>query len=149
MYIYVILFDRKACFMKRREAREALFVLLYEMSFNSPEELEETILKAKENRDIDDAYILQSIHGIYEHLSEIDQKISAHARGWSLERLSRTTLAIMRISVYEMQYAEIPYTISINEAVEIAKKYDHDQAPTFINGILNAIATASGLKNKA
>ena len=136
-------------FMKRRDAREALFVLLYEMSFNMPEELEETILKAKENRDIDDAYIMQSIYGIYEHLDEIDQKISAHARGWSLERLSKTTLAIMRISVYEMHYAKIPYTISINEAVEIAKKYDHDQAPTFINGILNAIATASGLKNKA
>lgn len=135
--------------MKRRDAREALFVLLYEMSFNAPEELEKTILKAKENREIDDAYIMQSIHGIYEHLDEIDQKISSHARGWSLERLSRTTLAIMRISVYEMHYADIPYTISINEAVEIAKKYDHDQAPTFINGILNAIATASGLKNKA
>ena len=135
--------------MKRRDAREALFVLLYEMSFNTPEELEETILRAKENRGIDDAYIMQSIHGIYENLDQIDQKISAHARGWSLERLSRTTLAIMRISVYEMQYAEIPYTISINEAVEIAKKYDHDQAPTFINGILNAIATESGFKNKA
>lgn len=135
--------------MKRRDAREALFVLLYEMSFNTPEELEETILKAKENREIDDPYILQSIHGIYEHLDEIDQKISVHARGWSLERLSRTTLAIMRISVYEMHYAEIPYTVSINEAIEISKKYDHDQAPTFINGILNAIATASGFKNKA
>lgn len=135
--------------MKRRDAREALFVLLYEMSFNAPEELEETILKAKEDREIDDAYIMQSIHGIYDHLEEIDQKIIAHARGWSFERLSRTTLAIMRISVYEMHYAEIPYTISINEAVELAKKYDHDQAPTFINGILNAIATASGLKNKA
>ncbi len=135
--------------MRRRDAREALFVLLYEMSFNTPEELEETILKAKENREIEDAYIMQSIHGIYEHLDEIDQKIVAHARGWSFERLSRTTLAIMRISVYEMHYADIPYTISINEAVELAKKYDHDQAPTFINGILNAIATASGLKNKA
>ena len=59
--------------MKRRDAREALFVLLYEMSFNTPEELEETILRAKENREIDDPYILQSIHGIYEHLDEIDQ----------------------------------------------------------------------------
>lgn len=135
--------------MRRRDAREALFVLLYEMSFNTPEELEETILKAKETREIEDAYIMQSIHGIYEHLDEIDQKIVAHARGWSFERLSRTTLAIMRISVYEMHYADIPYTISINEAVELAKKYDHDQAPTFINGILNAIATASDLKNKA
>ena len=135
--------------MKRRDAREALFVLLYEMSFNMPEELEDTILKAKENRDIDDEYIMKSIRGIYDHIEELDQKISAHARGWSLERLSRTTLAIMRISVYEMHFAEIPYTISINEAVELAKKYDHDQAPTFINGILNAIATESGLKNKA
>ena len=135
--------------MKRRDAREALFVLLYEMSFNMPEELEDTILKAKENRDIDDEYIMKSSRGIYDHIEELDQKISAHARGWSLERLSRTTLAIMRISVYEMHFAEIPYTISINEAVELAKKYDHDQAPTFINGILNAIATESGLKNKA
>ena len=143
------MFDRKAFFMKRRDAREALFVLLYEMSFNTPEELEETILRAKETRDIEDAYIMQSIHGIYDHLEEIDQKIAAHARGWSFERLSRTTLAIMRISIYEMHFAEIPYTISINEALELAKKYDHDQAPTFINGILNAVATASGLKNKA
>lgn len=135
--------------MRRRDARDALFVLLYEMSFNAPEELEETILKAKETREIEDAYIMQSVHGIYEHLDEIDQKIVAHAHGWSFERLSRTTLAIMRISVYEMHYADIPYTISINEAVELAKKYDHDQAPTFINGILNAIATASGLKNQA
>ena len=111
--------------------------------------MEETILKAKENREIDDAYIMQSIHGIYDHLDEIDQQIAAHARGWSLERLSRTTRAIMRISVYEMAYAEIPYTISINEAVELAKKYDHDQAPTFINGILNSVAITLGLKNKA
>ena len=126
--------------MKRRDAREALFVLLYEMSFNAPEELEETILKAKEDREIDDAYIMQSIHGIYDHLEEIDQKIIAHARGWSFERLSRTTLAIMRISVYEMHYAEIPYTISINEAVELAKRYGGNADASFINGVLGGIA---------
>ncbi len=132
--------------MKRREAREALFVLLYEMSFNDSCELEGVIEREKENRDIDDDYILSSIRGIYMHMSDIDEKISENAHGWKLERLSKISHAIMRISVYEMLYADIPFTVSINEAVELAKKYDHDQAPTFINGILNTIATASGLK---
>lgn len=132
--------------MKRREAREALFALLYEMSYNAPEELEDTIDRARENRDLEDEYILTSIRGIYKNRDEIDMMIASHAKGWSLERLSRTTLAIMRISVYEMLFAAIPYTISINEAVEIAKKYDDEQSPTFINGILNAVALAAGLK---
>jgi len=134
--------------MKRREAREALFVLLYEMTFNSPEELESTIEIAKENRDIEDAYILNSIRGIYDNLKTIDSVIEVNAKGWKLNRLSKTTLSILRLSVYEMLYGEIPYTVSINEAVEIAKKYDHDQAPTFINGILNTVAQKHGLKDK-
>ncbi len=134
--------------MKRREAREALFVLLYEMTFNAPEELEATLEIAKDNRDIEDPYILTSIHGIYENLNSIDSVIEENAKGWKLNRLSKTTLSILRLSVYEMLYGEIPYTISINEAVELAKKYDHDQAPTFINGILNTVAQKHGLKDQ-
>ncbi len=132
--------------MKRREAREALFILLYEMTFNAPEELETVLETEGEKRDLDDAYLQSSIRGIYEKLDVIDQKIAAHARGWSLERFSRVTRSILRISVYEMSFTDIPFTISINEAIELAKKYDHDQAPQFINGILNAIAEAEGLK---
>ena len=134
--------------MTRREAREALFVLLYEMTFNSPEELEATIETAKESRDIENEYILASIHGIYDNLEAINSVIEDNAKGWKLSRLSKTTLSILRLSVYEMLYGEIPYTISINEAVELAKKYDHDQAPTFINGILNTVAQKHGLKDK-
>lgn len=135
--------------MKRREAREALFILLYEMTFNSPEELEMVLETEGEKRDLDDAYLQSSIRGIYEKLDIIDQKISTHARGWSLERFSRITRSILRISVYEMSFTDIPYVISINEAIELAKKYDHDQAPQFVNGILNAIAEADGLKVRA
>ncbi len=135
--------------MKRREAREALFVLLYEMSFNRPEELEETLEREGEKRDLNDAYLLSSIRGIYEKRDILDDAIARNAHGWTLERLSRVTLAILRISVYEMTYTDIPYTISINEAVELAKKYDHDQAPTFINGILNAVAETNGLKKNS
>lgn len=132
--------------MKRSEAREALLVLLYEMSFNPAEELEDTILKEKDNRDLDDPYLIDAVHGIYEHLSEIDEKIGAKIHGWRLNRLSRISHAILRISVYEMLYADIPFSISINEAVELAKKYDSDEAPAFINGVLNAVAEAANLK---
>ena len=134
--------------MTRREAREALFVLLYEMTFNTPDELEQTIETAKENRDLEDQYILNSVHGIYDNLEAIDREIEDNAKGWKLNRLSKTTLSILRLSVYEMLYGEIPFTISINEAVELAKKYDHDQAPTFINGILNTVASKNGLKEQ-
>ncbi len=132
--------------MKRREAREALFKLLYEMTFNAPEELENVIEIEKNERDIEDEYLLDSVRGIYSHLDEIDEKISQNSVGWKRERLSKVSLSIMRISVYEMCYAGIPFSISINEAVELAKKYDHDKAPAFINGILNAVAVSSGLK---
>ena len=134
--------------MTRREAREALFVLLYEMTFNTSDELDATIEIAKENRDIEDAYILTSVRGIYDNLSTIDTMIEENAKGWKLNRLSKTTLSILRLSIYEMLYGNIPFTISINEAVELAKKYDHDQAPTFINGILNMVAQKNGLKDK-
>lgn len=133
--------------MTRREAREALFVLLYEMTFNTPDELEATIDIAKESRDLDDDYIHSSVHGIYDSLEAIDKIIEENAKGWKLSRLSKTTLSILRLSIYEMLYGQIPYTISINEAVELAKKYDHDQAPTFINGILNSVAQKHGLKD--
>lgn len=146
MYNYVI--NREANAMTRREAREALFVLLYEMTFNSPEELESTVENASEDRDLSDAYILSTARGVYEKKEEIDARISENARGWTLSRMSRTTLSILRISIYEMLFGNIPYNVSINEAVELAKKYDHDQAPTFINGILNTIALKAGLKDK-
>ena len=134
--------------MKRREAREALFTLLYEMTFNTKDELEITVANARERRDLEDEYILSSVYGVYEHLEDIDALIEQNAERWSIKRISKTTLSILRLSVYEMIYAKIPYTISINEAVELAKKYDHDQAPVFINGILNAIASKKGLKDK-
>lgn len=134
--------------MKRREAREALFALLYEMTFNTKDELADTVANARERRDLEDDYILTSIFGVYEHLDEIDALIEANSQKWALNRISKTTLSILRLSIYEMLYAAIPYTISINEAVELAKKYDHDQAPTFINGILNTVAGKKGLKDK-
>jgi N utilization substance protein B len=78
----------------------------------------------------------------------LDEKIVGTSGGWSIARMSKITRTILRLSAYEMLYrTDIPYNISINEAVELAKKYEDEKAPAFVNGILNAIATKEGLKN--
>jgi len=131
--------------MTRREAREELFKLVYEKNIRSESATE--IYEAESlERDISDKYIKKAFVGIFEKVDEIDALISENARGWKIHRLSKVTLAIIRISVYEMLFGEIPVSISINEAIELAKKYADDSAPSFVNGILNTIAKQKGLK---
>ncbi len=131
--------------MTRREAREELFKLVYEKNIRN-ESAQEIYEAESLERDIADKYIKTAFVGVFENVEEIDALISENARGWKISRLSKVTLAIIRISVYEMLFAEIPVSISINEAVELAKKYADDSAPSFVNGILNTIAKQKGLK---
>ncbi|MBQ7324814.1 MAG: transcription antitermination factor NusB [Clostridia bacterium] len=134
--------------MKRREAREALFALLFEMSFATPEEaavLYETECQ-ETDRDLDDDYIRDGYKGALENLEKIDELISSASKGWKIARLARVTLALLRLGVYEMCFAGLPYHIAINEAVELAKVYGEDKSPGFINGVLNQIAILQGLK---
>ncbi len=134
--------------MTRREEREALFALLFEMSFSEITAAEDILEIEKTQRDYDAAYILDGYHGVIEHIEEIDLLIESNAKGWKLSRLSRVTLAILRLAVYEMLCTDLFFAVAINEAVELAKKYDHERAPSFINGILNKIATDKGLKTQ-
>ena len=74
---------------------------------------------------------------------DLDELIGKYSNGWSSERMSKISLAILRLSVFEMKYLDdVPMSVSINEAVELAKKYDNDDAPAFINGVLNTLAKA-------
>ena len=134
--------------MNRREARETVFTLLYERNFQKDESAALQYGQALELRELaDDTYMREVYLGVCENTDALDEKIVAHSGGWSIARMSRITRTILRISTYEMLYRnDIPFNISINEAVELAKKYEDDKAPAFINGILNAIATAEGLK---
>ena len=90
--------------------------------------------------DNDRAYIEAAVSGVREHAQEIDAEISACLRGWTLARLSRVDLAILRLSVYEMQYAGIPAAVSINEAVELTRKYSSEASCPFVNGVLGTIS---------
>ena len=74
-------------------------------------------------------------------LPEIDEKINSVSEGWPVNRLGKAELAIMRLAVYEMLYDEdIPVNVAINEAVELAKNYGGDNAPSFVNGVLAKLA---------
>jgi N utilization substance protein B len=129
--------------MTRREAREAVFSLLFETEFRSDEETAEIFATSCEERElIPDDYIKNTYYGIQEHKGELDEKIAAHARGWKTERLTRVSRSILRLAVYEMLYCkEIPASVSLNEAIELAKKFEDEKARPFINGVLNSIKT--------
>ena len=78
--------------------------------------------------------------GAWEHIDEIDDAIAKNAKGWKMERISKMSLSVMRIAGYELLFTDTPAPIVINEAIEIDKLYDGDDAPAFVNGVLNAIA---------
>ena len=133
--------------MKRSEAREFAFKLIYEAEVQKDKDTASLISDTEEGQEFSaDGYIRGTLAGVAEWHEEIDGLISDHAHGWKLSRISMTSGAILRLAIYEMLHTDIPFSVAINEAVELAKKYDHDKAPKFINGILNAIAESKGLK---
>jgi len=78
--------------------------------------------------------------GVEAHREQLDAAISAHAKGWELERIAPLELNVMRVALYEIEYADTPVEVAIDEAVELAKEYCGADAPGFVNGILGAIA---------
>ena len=136
--------------MKRSEAREYAFKLIYESDIQKDKPISDLIADTAEEQEFTaDSYICKTLSGICEYREELDAIISENAHGWKLSRISRVSGAILRLGIYEMLYGEIPFGVAINEAVELAKKYDHDKSPKFINGILNAVAESKGLKHSA
>ena len=127
---------------QRRAAREAVLALLFETEYHEDEAPEAILNRAAEARDVDvkDNYLRKEYYAIMEHIREIDALLGRHAKGWRTDRLSRVSRAILRLGAYEVVFAEkIPAPVAINEAVELAKKYDDPKARSFINGVLNAI----------
>lgn len=127
--------------MTRKEARETAMCLLFEQEFRAEETPEEIYEISLENREIqDDDYLRRVFFGTNENREQIDSTIGKHAHGWKTERMSRVSRAVCRIAVYEMLFEkDIPAPVSINEAIELCKKYDEDKARRFVNGVLNAV----------
>lgn len=152
--------------MSRKLAREIAFKIVFSNNFqfedveiNNVEDAEEirkaqlleNIISDKNseedtknvNDDIsaeDKKYITEVTKGVAEKINELDEKIKPYLKGWTMDRIGKTDLAILRLAVYEIFYRDdIPYKVSINEAVELAKSFCDDSSPSFINGVLAGI----------
>lgn len=127
--------------MTRRELRENMFKMLFRVEFHREEEMPEQFGLFEEEleniKEEDKAYLTAKTDGILAHLNEIDNEINDKSVGWKTSRMGKVDLAILRLAVYEIRYEEdIPVKVSINEAVELAKKYGTDDSSSFINGVL-------------
>lgn len=125
--------------MSRKQAREGAMKLLYQMESNDDfSDTEMTLFL--ENFPFDkkeEKYIIESINTIRENLEDIDFHIKQNLESWSIHRLAKVDLAALRISIYEILYRkDIPTEVSINEAIEIVKKYSNNDSFKFINGVL-------------
>lgn len=127
--------------MNRKLARENAFVLIFEKNFRD-DAVEEIIKDAIEARNFEyDDYVETVFKGVYENLNTIDARISENLKNWKLSRISKVSLSILRLAVFEMLYVDsIPQSVSINEAVELAKKYSTQDDASYINGVLGALA---------
>ncbi len=127
--------------LKRKEAREIVVGLLFETEFKTEESTAAVFAISTENREIpDDEYIKRAYFGVHDNKEKIDELIGAHAHGWKTNRLTRLSRSVMRLAVYEMLFEEtIPASVSINEALELTKKFDDPQARAFVNGVLNSV----------
>lgn len=127
--------------MTRFEAREQGFFLIFEMNFNT-DNITDIVNSAEETRDmVFDEYAKELALGVYNTKDDLDEIIASHLKkGWTLKRISKASLSILRLALYEMTYVDsVPSSVAINEAVELAKKYTIDESK-FINGILGAIS---------
>lgn len=127
--------------MTRRELRDYIFRILFKVEFNSIDEMEEqmdyTLFDIEDIQAEDEKYITDKVRAILNVLSDLDTVIEGISEGWKLERLGKAELAILRLAVYEIKYDEdIPYKVSVNEAIELAKKYCNPDAAGFVNGLL-------------
>lgn len=131
--------------MNRRQLREHVFKMLFRVEFNQLEEMPEQIRIYMEDMYEEDQtqlnYIHKKVDAIIEKIPELDQIINEKSEGWSTTRMGKVDLTIIRLAVYEMKMDDdIPVSVAINEAVELAKCFGQDESPSFINGVLAKIA---------
>ncbi len=136
--------------MSRTEIRELAFKLIYSLEIQTEEDLDEQLNLYVNDNEIDDTkaieYIKDVIFGINEKNDDIEEIIKSSLDSkWTIERVSKINLSILKLAIYEIKYKNIPFKAEINEAVELAKKYGEDSSSKFINGALAKVVKEMNL----
>ena len=129
--------------MDRKIARAHAMKLIYEweMGGDGGEDTRMNLLGV-EPGERESQYMNRMFEGVVVNEEKLDAQIAAHLRGWTIERLSKVDLAILRLGAYELMLGEVPAGIVINEAVDLANQYSTDKAGSFINGVLGSLSRA-------
>ena len=131
--------------MKREEIREKTMQLVYQMDITGDFEVADLSIIEENVKAAGKKQAAETLAALQDHHEEIDRIISENLDNWTLERIAKTDLAILRTAVAEMVYVDsIPVSVSINEAVELAKKYGDDRSYAFINSVLGKISRGLG-----
>ncbi len=134
--------------MKRRKAREQALQILFQLDIKK-EKPSAAVLRSfwMEYQPDDEvrAFAEEMVKGTYKHLAEINKLIRECAKNWSVDRMAAVDRNVLRMAVYEILYRkDIPSSVTINEAIEIAKKYGTEESGSFVNGILDNVARKTG-----
>ena len=126
--------------MKIEEAREKTMQLVFQMDANNDFNYENLSIISEDRNVLKSGQALRVLKAIKEHISDIDETISSHMDKWKIDRIGKAGLAILRVAVAEILYVEeVPQAVSINEAVELSKKYGDAKSSSFVNAELGKI----------
>ena len=138
--------------MQRSAMRELAFKLIYEMEVQKESEDDQLEIFLENNEIKDESvteYLKDIKKGINENKDEINSLITSNLKdNWSLNRISKINISLIKLAIYEMVYKKLPYKVAINEVVELAKKYADESAPVFINGILASVVKEKKLNGE-
>ena len=130
--------------MRRSKVREHIFKMLFSIGFDAAdadEQIELYLEQVEEASEEERGYMRKKVKDIVAHEEEIDAMINEHTTGWKTGRMNKVDLSVLRLAVYEMLYDDtIPEKVSVNEAVELAKKFGGNEGPAFVNGVLGKLA---------
>lgn len=126
--------------MEYKVAREKIMRIVFQMDAHNTFDYRKLYIIKEDEKILKNNRAIRVFNSLSEHIDEIDRLIEDNTSGWSIDRISKTELAILRTAVTEMLYMEdIPIAVSINEAVEIAKKYGNERSYAFVNAVLRKI----------
>lgn len=139
--------------MGRSKNREEAFKLLYSIQvvkkLDYNEQLDIFLTQEEISDNLTKTYITEIINGIKENEDDIEKEIELNIKSdWSISRISKIDLTLLKLGIYEILYSKLPYKVVINEVVELSKKYGDDKSKSFINGVLASIVKKHNLNEE-
>ena len=126
--------------MNRTEARKKIMTILYQIFLYESNNIEYDVNEViKESVEIENDFVNTVVNGVLEYKNDIDRIANKHLNEWTIDRLSKTDQAILRMGIYELVYTDTPEVVAINEAVELSKEYSDEKVKNMINAVLDRI----------